>query len=665
MNIEKSKNQKFYELSPKHSGGSLESHILSKGRILVGRADSCDYIIKNNLISSVHAVLEVNNGKVKVFDMNSKNGTFVNGSKVVVSDIKVGDEIAFGDFVFSLEEYVKSKSTSMPPILDVLEPEQGRASVFEDNSNQLPQAPEDKIQAEPVTKVADSSKPQKSVALGLDVRADETEYIFEDSDDIYPIFNYDVSKQAVEVIILFNDRVFCADYIPDKNARYSLVGSNPSKNELEFPYLGAKEKLDLLEVSNGDIVVNNLVGYETIYLSDSLESDKAPANINLKHNDILHFKKDNLEIYLRRVDAPPKVSTPPFFRRDPEVKKFIALCLLFVFLPLAALNFFHVDEELDKEKDPERIATILYKQVLKKKLTKAVEKEKTPKKERKKEPKKVAVKKPQPSKSSASQKNSNTSNNKKTGSKSAKKVVQTKKVNKPRPKSSVPSANTAAASSNRTKTANTRKSVTNSANKGSVDVYKSFDFKSTVSSLVARGGSINGAKSVAQANSNAIGGAAVGGGVATNLRKADVGSEVGSLTGAATGKLAESKGAEGLSAKKGIYTASIPSETVVVGGMDPDVIRRILKEHIPQFRYCYQKVLDKNANANVSGVVSMLFSIGASGHVTKAVATSRSALPSHVRGCIARVLKGIQFPPPEGGGIVEVNQPFNLYPKRL
>jgi outer membrane biosynthesis protein TonB len=99
--------------------------------------------------------------------------------------------------------------------------------------------------------------------------------------------------------------------------------------------------------------------------------------------------------------------------------------------------------------------------------------------------------------------------------------------------------------------------------------------------------------------------------------------------------------------------------------MDPDVIRRILREHIPQFRYCYQKELDRKAGRDVSGTIGLIFTIGASGSVSKAGVDQTSGLPGNVKKCVVRVLKGIRFPRPLGGGKVDVKQPFNFMPKRI
>jgi hypothetical protein len=196
-----------------------------------------------------------------------------------------------------------------------------------------------------------------------------------------------------------------------------------------------------------------------------------------------------------------------------------------------------------------------------------------------------------------------------------------------------------------------------------VDTYKSFDFKSSINTLMAKGGSLRGAKT-AKTTASSISSTSVGGGVGS-VATANVSSDPGSLVGATEGKISRTKGTKGLSTKSGTYTAGIPSETVVLGSMDPDVIRRILRDNIPRFRSCYQRELDRNSNKDISGMIRMVFTIGASGYVARAGVDGNSRLPARVKGCVINVLKGIEFPRPMGGGTVDVKQPFNFYPKRI
>jgi outer membrane biosynthesis protein TonB len=238
------------------------------------------------------------------------------------------------------------------------------------------------------------------------------------------------------------------------------------------------------------------------------------------------------------------------------------------------------------------------------------------------------------------------------------------KINKPEPTK----AGGSKPSQVKTQTAQpsqTRAAVTAKTN-GPVDVYKSADFSSSVNTMLAKGGSLSSASTASATGSSSDfgSGVATGAGSGTSLQRAAVTTGGGSLTGAATGTLGTSKGAEGLSAKRAIYTAGIPSETVVLGAMDPDVIRRILLDNLPKFRYCYQSELERSG-ADAQGVIRLNFVIGASGHVSQAGVDEASNLPVPVKRCVVNVLKGIQFPEPRGGGSVEVKQPMNFYPKKL
>jgi len=660
----KSKEVKLYQLLPDLPGQKIKGNVLSKGRILVGRTESCEIVIPSGAISAVHAILEITPNGAKVYDMNSKNGTFINDERVVVKNLTPGDKVKFGNISFTFKEY--TEPSTLPPVLESLEPKSGKAStiptipdILPTELVKLPKAPES----------VEDDGPYIVYPLASDPKADYSEYIFEDVDELVPIFKYDHGKQAVEIIILFNDKVYSVDYLPESNGVYSIVGSKPGKNEMEFAYLGKDEKVPFVEISNGNCIVHKLHNYTTQHLSDENIANIEDGRVNIQSDDIVRLENGHLEIYVRKVFSPPKVKPAPFFRRDQGLRKYLLLVLLFVFLPLSVLSLFEVEKE--KEKDPERIARILYKKPIKKikmKIVKPKSITKPKPKPMKKKPKKPSKKKVAKQAKKTPKKTVKKVTKKTPGVKTAQKVVKQKKVKKPAPKKAAKPAKVVAKSASKTpKKSNEkpRKSRRPSPKVGRVDTYKSFDFKSTLSSTMAKGGSLRGAKVAKSRASSRIGTTSVGGGIATNLKKADVGTDVGSLTGSTVGKLTQSKGTEGLSAKTGIYTAGIPSETVVLGSMDPDVIRRILREHIPQFRYCYQKELDRRAGRDVSGTIGLIFTIGASGSVSKAGVDQTSGLPGTVKKCVVRVLKGIRFPRPLGGGKVDVKQPFNFMPKRI
>jgi len=76
-----------------------------QGQVRVGRSNENDLVIKDDTVSSRHAVLQKNDrtGTYDIHDLASMNGTWVNGSRLVVGKSVVlfdGDVIGFGDTVF-------------------------------------------------------------------------------------------------------------------------------------------------------------------------------------------------------------------------------------------------------------------------------------------------------------------------------------------------------------------------------------------------------------------------------------------------------------------------------------------------------------------------------------------------------------------------------------
>lgn len=119
-------------------------------------------------------------------------------------------------------------------------------------------------------------------------------------------------------------------------------------------------------------------------------------------------------------------------------------------------------------------------------------------------------------------------------------------------------------------------------------------------------------------------------------------------------------GASGLVKKSGFDSSYIEPKRVTLESMDPELLRRILREYLPQFRHCYQQELIGSSD-KIKGVINMNFRIGANGKVTKhEIQTKESRLTRKGTNCMARVLSLIDFPRPKGGGIVDVRQPLNF-----
>ncbi len=100
---------------------------------------------------------------------------------------------------------------------------------------------------------------------------------------------------------------------------------------------------------------------------------------------------------------------------------------------------------------------------------------------------------------------------------------------------------------------------------------------------------------------------------------------------------------------------AVPLPPKVSPGLDQEQVRRVIRRHRNEYRYCYERELQlKN---DLQGKVTIRFVIGANGKVV-AAAANEDTVGGGVGRCIRdRVLRW-QFPAPGGGGTVVVSYPF-------
>ncbi|MFO7567022.1 MAG: AgmX/PglI C-terminal domain-containing protein [Enhygromyxa sp.] len=99
----------------------------------------------------------------------------------------------------------------------------------------------------------------------------------------------------------------------------------------------------------------------------------------------------------------------------------------------------------------------------------------------------------------------------------------------------------------------------------------------------------------------------------------------------------------------------------VVGAIDKDVIRRVVRSHIQEIRDCYDLGLRKDPA--LAGRIEISFTIGPSGAVEQVAANDLDGFADPaVPACIADAILTWTFPEPRGGARVHVSYPFNLVP---
>jgi len=69
----------------------------------IGRRKDCDFCIPLTCISRRHCEFDIDKDRLTIRDLNSKNGTFLNGSKISESPIKPGDLLKIGTLSFGVQ----------------------------------------------------------------------------------------------------------------------------------------------------------------------------------------------------------------------------------------------------------------------------------------------------------------------------------------------------------------------------------------------------------------------------------------------------------------------------------------------------------------------------------------------------------------------------------
>lgn len=98
------------------------------------------------------------------------------------------------------------------------------------------------------------------------------------------------------------------------------------------------------------------------------------------------------------------------------------------------------------------------------------------------------------------------------------------------------------------------------------------------------------------------------------------------------------------------------SEAEFSGSIDREAIRRVIRENLKQFEYCYNQALRKNSEAY--GKVQIKWHIEEHGRATHAEVKSNTIGDKGMGQCLARVISGLTFPEPPPDQIAEVVYPF-------
>lgn len=117
-------------------------------------------------------------------------------------------------------------------------------------------------------------------------------------------------------------------------------------------------------------------------------------------------------------------------------------------------------------------------------------------------------------------------------------------------------------------------------------------------------------------------------------------------------------GARGLT-----HVAAAPSITAGAGMgcngcLDKEIIRRVVRQHLNEVKFCYEQELLKNPE--LDGRIAVQFTIGGAGTVLTSAVQSSTMHDPFVEQCVATAVKRWEFPKPQGLGLTTVSYPFGF-----
>jgi pSer/pThr/pTyr-binding forkhead associated (FHA) protein len=93
---------------------------IESGEIYIGRdAKKCQIVLDDPEVSSVHAVIKKNAIDIVLEDLNSSNGTILNGERINKAQLQTGDEFVIGSTSFTLEtrsDLLEAESGRLMPV---------------------------------------------------------------------------------------------------------------------------------------------------------------------------------------------------------------------------------------------------------------------------------------------------------------------------------------------------------------------------------------------------------------------------------------------------------------------------------------------------------------------------------------------------------------------
>lgn len=103
-----------------------------------------------------------------------------------------------------------------------------------------------------------------------------------------------------------------------------------------------------------------------------------------------------------------------------------------------------------------------------------------------------------------------------------------------------------------------------------------------------------------------------------------------------------------------------PGHLTTAGGLDREIVRRIIRTHLNEIRYCYELQLARHPT--LGGRITLSFVVAPNGQVLSSMVEESTLQLPPLERCMTEATRRWTFPQPQGGGLTVVHYPFLLAP---
>jgi len=621
--------------------------------IKIGRLSSAHLCLEDEKVSRIHAVIDVGqDGAMFVTDMGSVEGTYVNGKRVTKSPLTFGDEIKVGNTTIQVHETAANLAQAAqegelpppeePPMENPAEALQAAAAVAPPVEEEAPPPPA------PVPARARTRTPPPAPVEEAPAPADESFARTERNDlaaapaeaaapaRVRPARRQGSGPRGMELRLSWGDFRVAEHFLPPGEPRAFTVGSAPHCNfvmgdgKLGSPSfeVATVEKDGHFSVHFNKRMKGELSrGQETFELLHLIEGGKAQSDgdgyaVHLGDEDYVWVDLGGITVEAWLAPVPKRVLVP--------ISESLDFTVLNIFLVLFFLGSLFVITALNRETEGDDYADELSSSEARiaKLIIKPPEVQKNPFLE------KLAQQK-----------------EKQSGEMSAKHRGDEGEAGR----KDAPKRNAHMAPQGKPNEKDQARMMTNRIFGGKGGGLSTvFGSNGLGGELTAAMGGLFGASA---GDSKGFGGLGLrgtgggGGGVGDTIGIGAIGTKG---RGGGTGTYGNGVGV--LGGKKVSDIGITSSDPEVMGSLDKELIRQVIRSHRDQIRYCYETQLARFPN--LKGKVAVKFVISAVGSVASSSVAQSTVGNSELDMCVAGRVRTWIFPKPKGGGVVVVTYPF-------